>query len=381
MVGDEHTSAQVLNPSPPFIGGTSAAALAGVNPPNWSQPIDVWLELTGQAPPKVQTRMMAMGHLMEQLVADLFTEATGFTLRKPAARPERTCSYLHPEGGCTATLSREYPWAGAHLDRWSSDGASFEAKWAMGKDEWGPGLGSGTLEAPVIIPARDDPEYRPRVPLRYAVQVQHGLAVTGRELGYLAVLLGYGDFRWYALWRDDAMIANLMELEERFMRENVAAGVPPSPDGTEAYGRHLRRRFDSDDGSEAVATPEQQALVRHLRVARHLREGAERDEAMAAQLVQTSMGSTAKLIGPGFSVSWRKGKPRLSVEWEPLATELLHRWHELRRQTGDEPTEWPTTKKAQAELVRAIARGLQLAKEEEGTRPFKPTFDEEEAEQ
>lgn len=360
--------------SAPFIGGTSAAALAGVNRPTWAQPIDVYLELTGQAPPKVGSRMMSMGHLMEPLVAELFTEATGISLRKPAARADRTCSYLHPEGGCTATISQQYPWAGAHLDRWAGDGSTFEAKWAEGKSEWGPGLGAGTAEAPVVIPAPDDPEYRPRVPLRYAVQVQHSLAVTGRPLGYLAVLLGYGDFRWYALWRDEAMIANLMELEERFWRENVLAGVPPDPDGSEAYGKHLRRQYGGDDGLERVATPEQQAMVGVLLEARRAREAAERIEAEAVQRVQRSMGSTAKLIGPGFSISYREGAERQKVRWEELATELL-------RQVSEHAaaTDWPTTKKARAELIRKVARQLELIDTEPGTRPFVPTFDEEDA--
>jgi len=358
--------------SAPFIGGTAAAALAGVNPPSWSQPIDVYLELTGQAPPKATSRMMGMGNLMEPLVADLFTEATGISLRRPAARPDRTCSYLHPEGGCTASLSQQYPWAGAHLDRWASDGASFEAKWAMGKSEWGPGLGSGTLEAPVIIPAATDPDYRPRVPLRYAVQVQHGLAVTGRPLGYLAVLLGYGDFRWYALWRDERMIANLMELEERFMRENVVPRVPPEPDGSEAYGKHLRRLYSGDDGLEVVATPEQAAMVGVLHDARKAREQAERIEAEAAQRVQRSMGAAAKLVGLGFSISYRQGAERQKVRWQELATDLT------RGRVIDLGGTWPTTKKGEAEAVREFAREHGLVDTEPGTRPFVVTFDEEE---
>lgn len=355
--------------SAPFIGGTSAAALAGVNRPTWAQPIDVYLELRGEAPPKVGSKMMSMGHLMEPVVADLFTEATGIALRKPAARADRTCSYLHPDGGCTATISQQYPWAGAHLDRWASDGATFEAKWGEGRTEWGPGwraVSATRDDGPDVLWAPDEGT---RVPLRYAVQVQHGLAVTGRDRGYLAVLLGYGDFRWYVLERDERMIANLMELEERFWRENYLAGVPPEPDGSEAYGKHLRRLYGSDDGTERVATPEQQALVAALREARRAREAAERIEATAAQAVQRSMGETAKLIGPGFSISYRQGAERQKVRWAELATRLAQ---------ALEVADWPTTKKGQTEYMRKVAHGEGLIDTEPGTRPFVVTFEDEE---
>lgn len=363
-----------------FIGGTAAAALAGVNPPSWSQPIDVWAELTGNAPERTSSRMMGMGQLLEPVVAGLFSEATGLGLRRPAQRKGRACAvctrYGHP---CTATRSRTYPWAGAHLDRWASDGLPFEAKWGEKRHEWGEGFGAGTEEAPVLIPAPGDESYRPVVPLRYAVQVQHYLAVTGAAGAYLAVLLGYGDFRWYVLWRNERTIAWLMELEERFWRENVLAGVPPEPDGSKGYERHLRTSYAPEGELEAVATPEQAAMAEQLRLAIAERERAALAEAQARQRLMESMGNTTKLVGAGYTITWRPQKPALRVEWEALATQLLGRL------TTGEPLlpvyvpEWPKTKKGQAEAIRAFAEGAGLAKrDEEGQRPFKPEFDSDE---
>lgn len=359
--------------SQPFIGGTAAAALAGVNPPRWAQPIDVYQQLRGEAAERGQSRMMAMGHLMEELVASLFTEATGINVGRPARRAERTCSYLHPEGGCTAVLSKLYPWAGAHLDRWTGDGALLECKWSERRDEWGPGLAAGTVEQPTVILRPDHPDYvAPVVPLRYAVQVQHELAVTDRAVGYLAVLLGYGDFRWYALWRNEAMIGQLMELEERFWNDNYLAGVPPEPDGSEAYGRHLRRRYAADEGEERVATPEQARLAEQLRTAkRHLAQ-AELEVERHAQAVQHSMGSTAKLIGDGFTITWRQNKPTVKVQWKPLATTLAERL---------EVADWPKTKKAQEEYMRQVARGTGHLVTEPGARPFLAEFASDESQE
>lgn len=334
-----------------FIGGTGAAALAGVNPPNWSQPIDVYLEMTGQAPPRKPSTMMSMGHLMEPLVAALFTEATGIGLRRHTR----------------AVRSRRYPWAGGHLDRFAADGSVFEAKWGMRADEWGPSWRRDERpgdEADVLWP----PDEGTRAPLRYVVQVQHYLAVTERGRAYLAVLLGYGDFRWYVVPRDEAMIATLMEIEERFMREHVVPRVPPEPDGSEGYTRHLRRLHPDDDGTEAVATPEQQAMAAQLRDLLREQAALARHVEVARQRLMTSMATTSKLVGPDFTITYRRNKPTTKVEWEALATEQLRLHYE------DQGQQWPATKKAQAEAVRAVAASWGLATTEEGARPFKPTF-------
>lgn len=366
-----------------FLGGTDAAALAGVNPGRWAQPIDVYLEHVGLAPERQGTGMMGMGHLLEPIVASLFTEATGLALRRPAARQGRACRLCTRQGHpCTAVVSKRYPWMGGHLDRWAEDGLPFEAKWSMSSSEWGPGLGVGTPESPVLIPAPGDEGYQPRVPARYLVQVQHYLAVTERPTAYLAVLLGYGDFRWYAIHRNEAMIGTLVQLEERFWHDNVLAGVPPEPDGSESYGRRIRQLSAADDGSEAVATPEQQAMLEQLRAARQVLAQAAKAEAAVAQRLQLSMGGHARLVAPGATVSYKKGNDSLHVEWEALATALLG--------MARVPTEWlpeslpegvpwdKLTKKARAEAVRAVARRLELAETKPGTRPFRVEYDSDE---
>ena len=348
-------TAEQLEERRAYLGGTDAAALAGVNPPGWAQPIDVYLDKVGLSEPRPSSPAMRLGTLLEPVVAELFTQATGIKLRR-WSRPVR---------------SREWPWMGGHLDRWASDGAVFEAKWSLTKEGWGESLPlDGTDEAPTIIPGPGDPDYQPVVPPHYMVQVQHYLAVTERPLAYLGALLGYGDFRWYAIWRDELVIGNLVELERRFWHENVLAGVPPDPDGSASYGRHLRRQLAADDGSEAVMTPEQWQLASEYREARENLAGMARELEERAQRLQLSMGEHARLVGPGVTITWRQNKPSRRVAWEELATEQLR--------LGMPPDQWPATKKAQAELVREHAQALGLLTEEPGARPFRVKFDSDE---
>lgn len=345
-------TAEQLEERRAYLGGTDASALAGVNPPGWAQPISVYLEKVGLAPDRPSSRMMGMGTLLEPVVAGLFTEATTIKLRR-WGRPVR---------------SRFYPWMGGHLDRIAEDGGVFEAKWSMSKDGWGESLPNATPDEPVIV----SPDWKAVVPLHYAVQVQHYLAVTGRPHAYLAALLGYGDFRWYLLHRDEELIDRLIRLESDFWHQHVLAGVPPEPDGSEAYGRHLRRLYHADDGEEAVATPEQIAMAELVRQWRLSVKADQAHLAEVEQQLQLSMGTTANLVGPGFTISWRQTKPVTKVQWEELATELL------RLDFVRQGLEWPPTKKAQAERIRFIAGQLELASTEPGSRPFKPQFDADE---
>lgn len=353
-----------------YLGGTDAAALAGVNPPAWSQPIDVYLDKVGLAPARSASAAMSLGSRLEPVVADLFTEATGIGLRRRTA-PVR---------------SRQYPWAGGHLDRMAADGAVFEAKWAMRSDGWGDSWRREHLEEGVWL---DPPAVI--VPPHYDVQVQHYLAVTGRGHAYLAVLLGYGDFRWYRIARRQGFIDKLMELEERFWHDHVLAQVPPDPDGSAAYGKHLRRSLPSDAGTEAVATPEQLVLAHRLQHAKESLAEAQRVYDREAQALQLSMGDNAKLVGPDFTISWKQQAPALRVRWEQLATRLaMLGWAYAAGDPEGDPQlaaaqqalvldTWPTKKKDQAALVRQVAQELELASyDEQGARPFLATFDSDE---
>lgn len=347
-----------------YIGGSDAPALAGVNPPRWSQPIDVYLEKVGEAEPRPSSRMMAMGSLMESVVAELVTEAIGLRWRRPRG----------------TYRSKRYPWAAANLDRIGMyDTPLFprqvllEAKWGQRTEGWGESFAID--EAAVIAPDRLE------VPMHYLVQVQHYLAVTGRPAAILAVLLGYADLRWYRIWPHERIIDWLMELEETFWRDNVLARVPPEPDGSEAYGKHVRRLYADSSEVELVATPEQQALTTQLQQAIRNERAATRARAEIDQRLQLSMGPAGRLLFPEGAITWRRNRPTLKVQWEELATELLgYAYTGLVTDplTALLPQAWPTTKKARAELVRKVARALALASEEPGARPWKPEFNSEE---
>lgn len=303
-----------------YLGGTDMAALAGVNPPAWTQPLGVWLDKTGQAPAKETNRMMSAGSLLEPVVAALFAEATGMRLRKAGA-PVR---------------DRRRPWLGGNVDRYASPDTTtpagshhdldgpwqpgvLECKWGMDSDKWGPSAG-GTAGMP---PAKVPPHYR--------VQLQHYLGITGRPVGYMAVLLGYADFRWYVLPRDEATIDMLRELGTRFWHDNVLAGVPPEPDGSEAYTKWLAGRHTDVDGLEAVATDTQAAWWRDWLAHDLAAKAAAAERDKVRQQLQTSMAKVSKLLLPDGSHILYRSHPKRAVQWEAVATAMAGNDQRLRR--------------------------------------------------
>lgn len=288
-----------------YLGGTDMARLAGVS--RYGGPLAVWLEKTGQSAGKPANPQMAMGTLLEPVVATLFSTATGMVLRRPPAK---------------ALRDRRRPWLGGNVDRYASPGTRltpeqdaggpylpgiFEAKWATSDRDWGPThpLADGLAQ----------------VPAGYAVQVQHYLGITGRPVAYMAVMLGYADFRWYALPRDEGTIDVLRQLGDRFWRDNVLAGVPPEPDGTKEYGRWLRERWAAEAGAELVATNEQQQWAEQLgRLDAELATIGQVRE-VVAQRLQKAMGTATKLLLPSGTISWAPYDEN-RVEWQAVADEL-----------------------------------------------------------
>jgi putative phage-type endonuclease len=201
------------------IGGSDAAAVCGLNP--YKSRYALWVEcLNGPEPiedPKVLERM-ELGHKLEPVIADLFTERTGLTVAE--------FPYLlrHPE----------HPWMTANIDRLvvpedDTEVAVLEVK------KTGAHMASGW-----------DTE---KVPDHYMLQGQHYLGVTGLPVVWFAVLIGGDEVRTVRVERDDNLISDLMEIEEAFVKL-VETKTPPATDGSEATLKALARRFEVVPKSE-----------------------------------------------------------------------------------------------------------------------------------
>ena len=65
------------------IGGSDAAVVCGIS--RYKSPVELWMEKTGQLPPRRQGEAAYWGNLLESLVREEFTKRTGISVTKPSA--------------------------------------------------------------------------------------------------------------------------------------------------------------------------------------------------------------------------------------------------------------------------------------------------------
>lgn len=267
------------------IGATDAAPILGVS--RWATPYDVWEEKVGLAPPKVESIPMLLGKRLQEVVAQLFTDATGQKLRADRRH------HRHPT----------HEWQVCHLDyRYlGNPKALVECKTTFSDTGWGPN-GAG------------------KVPVDVYVQCQHEMAVTGANSCEVACLIGHRDFRIYPILRDDSFIEQLTAAEESFWSSYVLTETPPPVDGSSAARRFLDRRHPTDDGVVLPATPEQEQFVNRYRVALNNLAAVEAARDELRNKIIEMIGDQAGLVGRDFEITYRRTKDSSHTDWKLVAT-------------------------------------------------------------
>lgn len=172
------------------LGGSDMSTIAGVNP--YSSLYELWLDKTGRTNGKPASRRMKMGNILEPVVRSIFEDETGLTVTP-----------------CGLVESIDHPILRYTPDGIVSDRRLFEAKTTNWRnaDDWADGQVADHAE----------------------VQVQSGMAVTGLDAAWVAVMID-GDPDKYGhqlIRRDQALIDTLTDMAERFWHDHVLADVAP----------------------------------------------------------------------------------------------------------------------------------------------------------
>ncbi|OAI16464.1 alkaline phosphatase [Methylomonas lenta] len=273
------------------IGSSDAAAAVGLNP--YKSQLELWLEKTGRDDnlPKIdphdEESPTYWGNLLEPIVAAHYTRRTGNKVRRINAVLQ------HPHPGLF--------WMLANIDReviGCDEVQILECKTA--------GINGAKL-------------WRDGVPEYVQLQVQHQLAVTGKQSADVAVLLGGQELEIYRIERDEGLIGRLIQLELAFWRY-VETDTPPPADGSESADLALRCLYPQDSGETldfSQDVPLSATFSDLVNVRQSLAE-LEQQEALFKQSLQQAMGDASKALFETGSVTWKKAKDSLLLDSKRL---------------------------------------------------------------
>ena len=284
------------------IGSSDAAAAVGLNP--YQSQLELWMIKTGRdndlpkVDPNDDTSPMFWGTMLEPIVAAHYTKRTGHRVRKVNAVLQ------HPDP--------DKSWMLANIDRevvGVGDVQILECKTA---GEFGVRL------------------WRDGVPEYVQLQVQHQLAVTGKQAADVAVLVCGQELRIHRIVRDDALIQRLIELEAKFWHY-VESDTPPPVDGSDSAAQALKCLYPHDSGNtlDFSQDSEMSSIFSDLITIRAEVAKFEKLEAEYKQRIQQAMGEATKAIFETGSVTWKRTKDGIALDTVTLLKdqpELLQRY-------------------------------------------------------
>lgn len=251
------------------IGGSDVGAVLGVN--KYKTPFEVYLEKTEPITEiKEQSESAYFGDIFEDIVAKEFEKRTGFKVRRDRKH------YKH----------KDYHFMVANIDRRIvGENAILECKTAN----------------QYLLKEWEDEE----IPASYLLQVQHYLAVTGADRGYIAVLIGGQKFIWKEVSRDEELIEIIIQAEKDFWGL-VEAKTPPALDGSSAAEKYLKEKYKEaeEDKTVELGFEYKDKIKSYLEMKEQLKNFEIQVKELENQ-IKFEIGNAEYAYAPGYNLSWK----------------------------------------------------------------------------
>lgn len=273
------------------IGSSDAAAAVGMNP--YQSQLELWMVKTGRdaglpKPDSDDPRSpVYWGHILEPIVADQYSQQTGRKVRRVNAVLQ------HPDPG--------KHWMLANLDYSVVADEEVQILECKTAGEFGSRL------------------WKEGVPDYIQCQVQHQLAVTGKQAADVCVLLCGQELKIYRVERNEELIEALYVLEQQFW-DFVETDTPPPADGTDSAERALRSLYPRDTGQTIDLTPSKDLsdAFDELLAVRAQMETLGATESHLKQRLQAQMGEASRAIFPSGCVTWKRSKDSVGLDVKKL---------------------------------------------------------------
>lgn len=249
------------------IGGSDAGAVCGLNP--YRTAMQVYQDKISEEIEEVDNEAMRQGREFEDYVAKRFMEATGKKVRRANAM----------------FYNEENPFMLADVDRMVvGENAGLECKTASPymEDKWKDG----------------------NIPLSYQIQCYHYMAVCNADAWYLAVVIYGREFKYYKIERDEAVIADLIQIEKAFWENHVMKQQIPDPDGSKLADSVIAEYYKNSIADTIPLTGFNEKLERRQELS-ELIGRMDMEKKKIEQELKLYLGENERAENEQFMVSWK----------------------------------------------------------------------------
>lgn len=249
------------------IGGSDAGAVCGLNP--YRTAMQVYQDKISEEIEEMDNEAMRQGREFEDYVAKRFMEATGKKVR------------------CANAMfyNEENPFMLADVDRMVvGENAGLECKTASPymADKWKDG----------------------NIPLSYQIQCYHYMAVSNADAWYLAVVIYGREFKYYKIERDEAVIADLIQIEKTFWENHVMKQQIPDPDGSKLADSVIAEYYKNSIADTIPLTGFNEKLERRQELS-ELIGRMDMEKKKIEQELKLYLGENERAENEQFMVSWK----------------------------------------------------------------------------
>ena len=289
------------------IGSSDAAAACGIHP--YLSMLELWMIKTGRMESSIDESLegyspLYWGNTLEPMVAKYYQEHTGNKVRRVNAILQ------HPDPDKHFMLANlDYAITG------SDEVQILECKTA---GEHGAKL------------------WKHGVPLYVTCQVQHQLAVTGKQAAHICVLLCGHEAKIYKVERDERLIDSIIE-HERLFWQYVETDTPPTPDHSESAAKALKLLYPTPKPSSKIDMRDDDGankLFEQLLSYRdYMQELEQRHDQVKHQLQSLIQDNEVAVFSMG-AISWKRSKDSVGLDSKAVIKahpELLEQFSKTRQ--------------------------------------------------
>ena len=285
------TQAEWLEVRKQGIGSSDAATACGLNP--YMSMLELWLIKTGRQTQSIEDESSGVaplywGKQLEPLVAEFYSMQTNNKVRRVNAVLQ------HPDPDKAFMLANlDYAVVG------SDEVQILECKTA---GEYGAKL------------------WRDGVPLYVICQVQHQLAVTGKQAAHICVLLCGHETKIYKVTRNEQLIEQIIHAERTFWA-CVENDIPPAVDASESAAQALQQLYPEQTPLSVTDLSQLQSanqLFDQLIEEKNRIEQHQNNFDELKHQIQALMKDAERATFATGSVTWKKAKDSVSLDSKAL---------------------------------------------------------------